>query len=162
MRALTLRRPGGFSFVELLASLAILGLLASLAMPLAQVTVRRDKERELRRALRDIRAGLDAYKTASADGRIATGAGDSGYPARLEDLAQGVPDIKTEGAPTLYLLRRIPRDPFHPDKTLPAAQTWGLRSFASPPEAPVKGDDVFDVYSQSIETGLNGVPYKEW
>lgn len=152
----------GFSFVELLASLAILGLLASLAMPLAQVTVKRDKERELRRALRDIRAGLDAYKAATVDGRIAIDPGASGYPARLQDLVNGVPNNKAEGGATLYLMRRLPRDPFHPDKVIPAADTWGQRSFASPPEAPLKGDDVFDIYSQSIESGLNGVPYKEW
>lgn len=162
MRATASSKALGFSFVELLTSLAILGLLASLALPLAQVTVRRDKERELRRALRDIRAGIDAYQAAAADGRIVSNQSANGYPTSLDELVIGVPNVKTEGAATLYLLRRIPRDPFHPDKSIPAAETWGQRSFASPPDAPLKGDDVFDVYSQSDQTGLNGVPYKEW
>ncbi|MFN3717093.1 MAG: hypothetical protein ACK4R8_10260, partial [Thiobacillus sp.] len=62
----------------------------------------------------------------------------------------------------LYFLRRLPRDPFYPDASVPAAETWGLRSYASPPDAPVPGRDVFDVHSLSTAKGLNGLPYREW
>lgn len=154
-------RHRGFSFVELLTSLVILGLLASLAMPLAQTTVRRDKERELRRSLRELRTAIDAYKAATADGRITVDADASGYPPDLDVLVTGVPSARQDGA-ILYFLRRMPRDPFHPEATQPASQSWGQRSSASPPDRPERGDDVFDVYSMSGETGLNGIAYKEW
>jgi general secretion pathway protein G len=155
------RSNKGFSFIELLASLAILGLLASLAMPLAQATVRREKERDLRRALREIRTGIDAYKAAANSGEISIDADASGYPPSLTSLVEGVPAARAGGR-TLYFLRRLPRDPFFSDPSTPAALTWGLRSSASSPEKPQKGDDVFDVYSLSEETALNGTPYKEW
>lgn len=152
----------GFSLVELLVSVAIMGVLAAVAMPLVQITLQRQKEQELRQALQDIRRAIDAYKIASAAGQIALAPGQSGYPPTLTQLAAGVPDMRQAGAPPLYFLRRIPRDPFNGDHTLPAADTWGLRSFASPPDRPRSGDDVFDVYSKSGQTGLNGVPYAEW
>jgi general secretion pathway protein G len=152
----------GFSLVELMVSAAIVGVLASVAMPLAQTGIRRQKEHELRIALQDIRRGIDNYKIASANGQIAVETGQSGYPPSLGVLASGVRDIKTPGAPMLYFLRRIPRDPFFADQTVPAAKTWALRSFASPPEKPSPGADVFDVYSSSTKTGFNGVPYSEW
>lgn len=158
---MTRQRQRGFSFIELLASLVILGLLASLAMPLAQTTVRRDKERELRRALRELRVAIDAYKTATADGRITVDADASGYPPDLETLVGGVPSARKEGE-TLYFLRRIPRDPFHPEPAASASETWGQRSSMSPPDRPERGDDVFDVYSLSDQTALNGTPYREW
>lgn len=152
----------GFSFVELLASLAILALLASVAMPLAQTTVKRSKELDLRRALRDIRQGLDAYKKATAEGLVKSDPDKSGYPATLMDLVNGVPSAKNPTGPKLYFLRRMPRDPFATDASVAAAETWGQRSYESPPDNPKKGDDVYDVYSQSDVVGLNGVPYREW
>ena len=155
-------RMRGFSFVELLASLAILALLASVAMPLAQTTVKRSKEMELRRALRDIRQGLDAYKQASSQGLVATLPEQSGYPATLMTLVNGVSNAKNPTGPKLYFLRRLPRDPFFTDATVTAADTWGKRSYESPPDNPRTGDDVFDVYSLSDQVGLNGIAYKEW
>ncbi|MYN40401.1 prepilin-type N-terminal cleavage/methylation domain-containing protein [Duganella sp. FT109W] len=156
------RRSFGFSLIELLASAAILGLLATVAVPFVETTVKRQKEQALRLALRDIRQGLDAYKKAVVDGQIKlTDLAASGYPATLVDLVSGVADAKNNGKP-LYFLRRIPRDPFYPDATAPAINTWGLRSFSSSAEHPVKGDDVYDVYSTSDAVGLNGVPYREW
>lgn len=152
----------GFSFIELLASLTILALLASLAMPLAQTTVRRDKERELRRGLRELRQGIDAYKAATLDGRIPVSPDASGYPPTLDALVDGVPDAHGPATARLYFLRRLPRDPFYPETDASAAATWGLRSFSSPQDAPRKGEDVFDVYSLSGQLGLNGVPYREW
>lgn len=154
-------RAGGFSLIELLAAAAILGLLASVAVPFVETTIKRQKERELRVALNDLRRGIDAYKAAVTGGSIIVGADASGYPPTLVDLVVGVADAKNDGKP-LYFLRRIPRDPFYPDPRAAAVDTWGLRSFASSSEKPSKGDDVFDVYSTSSKTGLNGVPYKEW
>lgn len=155
-------RSAGFSFIELLASAAIIGLLASIAVPVVQTSVKREKERDLRIALRDIRQGIDAYKQAGAGGRIAVLQDQSGYPLSLAALAEGVEDVSKPDHPRLYFLRRIPRDPFFPDPDAKAVDTWGKRSFASPAEQPEEGADVFDVYSTSTLVGLNGVPYREW
>lgn len=152
----------GFSLIELLAAAAIIGVLATVAVPVVETSVRREKERELRQALRDIRHGIDAFKLAAATGRIAMHPADSGYPPTLQDLVDGVPDEQNKTGPRLYFLRRIPRDPFFSDRTVPAPDTWGKRSYDSPPEAPHAGADVFDVYSTSGLTGLNGLPYAEW
>jgi general secretion pathway protein G len=130
-------------------------------MPLNELVVQRAKEQDLRRALRELRDGIDAYKQASDEGRIVKRAGESGYPRRLEDLAAGVEDQKNPKKERIYFLRRIPRDPLAPE-ALAAAETWGKRSYASPPEEPRDGDDVFDVFSLSSATGINGRPYKEW
>jgi general secretion pathway protein G len=155
------RVAAGFSLIELLAAAAIVGLLASVAVPFVETTVKRQKEQALRTALNDIRAGIDAYKRAVMEERIKVPELASGYPPALTDLVRGVGDEKNAGRP-LYFLRRIPRDPFHPDPSAAPIDTWGLRSLASSAEQPVAGEDVFDVYSTSDKTGLNGVPYREW
>lgn len=153
---------GGFTLIEMAVVVAVIGFLASMALPFAEKTVQRAREAELRGALRQIREGLDAYKRAFDEGRIARSPADSGYPKRLEQLAEGVEDIKRPDRARIYFLRRLPRDPFHPDPAAPAADTWGKRAYASPPEAPYEGEDVFDVYSLSERIGLNGIPYREW
>lgn len=152
----------GFTLIEIVVTVAIVGILASLAVPLAEVTVQRTKEAELRGALRQIREAIDAYKRAADEGRIFKSANESGYPKKLEDLVSGVPDARSPGDTKVYFLRRLPRDPFHTDSTAPPSKTWGKRSYASPPSLPREGDDVFDVSSLSDRTGLNGVPYREW
>ena len=146
----------GFTLIELLITIAIVAILASAARPLSELNVKRAKELELRRALREIREGLDAYRQAAEDGRIERGAANSGYPPSLDALVQGVPDRRNPKAQRMYFLRRIPRDPMTPDGQ------WGLRSYASPPESPAEGDDVYDVYTLSAGTGINGRPYREW
>ena len=152
----------GFTLIELLVTVAILGLLASAALPLAELGVRRSKEQELRHALREIRAGLDAYKKASDEGRVARAADATGYPPTLEALVEGVPAARDPAKKPIFFLRRLPRDPFYGGTATEPAQTWGLRSYASPPGDPQPGRDVFDVYSTSDQSGINGVPYKAW
>lgn len=206
------RRPRGFTLIEMVVVVMIVGILASAAMPLMALHKRRSQEAELRESLRTLRRAIDAYKKAADDGEIAKRPDDSGYPPSLDALVKGVPRLapgKTgaagaaagagaatpataatkaadpkatdpKAAPTpataasagalggavkpgtmVYFLRRIPRDPFA-DPAVPAAQSWGLRSYASPPESPAPGADVFDVHSRADGTGLDGVPYREW
>lgn len=152
----------GFTLIELVVTVAIVGVLASIAVPLIEVTVQRNKEQELRSALRQIRDALDAHKRAVGEGRVRARTGGAGYPSRLSDLVDGVPDARSPDAARIYFLRRLPRDPFQPDRTLSAEETWGLRAYNSPPYAPSVGDDVFDVYSRSEQVGLNGRPHREW
>lgn len=157
------RREGaGFSLIEMMMALACIALIASIAMPHAELALQRRKEAELRSALREIRSALDAYHRMAEQGRIQRDAGDSGYPKTLDSLAAGVPDITRPEGGMLYFLRRIPRDPFHQDASTPAADTWAKRSYASPPDAPKEGTDVFDIHSRSTGVGLNGVAYREW
>ena len=153
---------GGFTLIELVITVAIVALLASVALPVSELAVQRTKEQELRRTLRQVRDAIDAYKQASDEGRIRKSVGDSGYPKKLEELAEGVEDQKSPKKEKIYFLRRIPRDPFAADPTLSASSTWGRRSYASPPDDPREGDDVFDVFSVAPGKGINGQPYREW
>lgn len=155
-------RARGFTIIELVITLAIIGLLATAAMPLAQLVAKREKEAELRAALREIRTGIDAYKLAADTGHIQRELGSSGYPPDLKSLYVGVEDAASEKKAMMYFLRRVPRDPFFPDGSAAAEDTWALRSYASPPDDPQPGDDVYDVHSLSSDKGLNGVPYREW
>ena len=159
---MTTARLRGFTLIELLISVAIVALLASVALPLSEVAVQRGKEQDLRRALREIRGAIDAYKQASDDGRTKRPADASGYPPTLGVLVEGVEDMRRPDGGKIRFLRRLPRDPFAAEGEAAPEETWGLRSYASPPEDPRPGKDVFDVFSLSGGTGLNGIPYKDW
>jgi general secretion pathway protein G len=152
----------GFTLIELVIAVAIVAVLASAALPLNELVVQRAKEQDLRRALRDMRTAIDAYKQASDDGRIVKRPGETGYPKRLEELVEGVEDQKSPKRDKIYFLRRIPRDPFATDAAASDAATWSKRSYSSPPDDPREGEDVFDVYTAAPGKGINGRPYKEW
>jgi general secretion pathway protein G len=196
------RSQRGFTLIEMVVVVMIVGILASAAMPLMALHKRRTQEAELRQSLRTIRMAIDQYKLAFDEGRIEKKNGivteATGYPPSLEALVKGVPEVAVAASAAstpqnghaqppappnntspfstssissfstpaaaqkmIYFLRRIPRDPFA-DPSLPAAQTWGLRSYASPPDAPAAGADVFDVYSKTEGDALDGTPYRQW
>jgi general secretion pathway protein G len=157
-----MKRSRGFTLIELVVTLVLVGLLAYISMPLYEVTMTRVREAELRAALRQIRTAIDAYKVAADSGLIAKSATASGYPRSLEVLLQGAERQRDASGGRIVFLRQLPRDPFSPDQTLAPARQWRTRSFDSPMDDPQPGNDVFDVSSQSIRTGLNGVPYREW
>ncbi len=160
-----MKRPSacGFTLIELVITVAIVAVLASVAMPLNELVVQRSKEQDLKRALREVREAIDAYKQASDEGRVPKKVGETGYPKKLEDLIDGADDQKSPKRDSkIYFLRRIPRDPLATDATLTAAKTWGVRSYASPPDEPKEGDDVYDIYTRASGKGINGRPYKEW
>ena len=154
--------PGGFTLIELVVTLAILAVLSTVALPMAELTVKRGKEQELHAALRQIRSAIDAYKLAYDEGHILTKADASGYPPSLDILVQGVNDTQSQADRRIYFLRRLPRNPFVRDASIPAAETWGKRSYASSADDPQEGDDVYDIYVPSPGTGINGIPYREW
>ena len=156
------RQPGGFTLIELVVTLAILAMLSTIALPMAELAVQRGKEQELHAALRQIRNAIDAYKQAYDEGHILKKVGESGYPPTLDILVQGVDDVLSQKEQKLFFLRHLPRDPFVRDSNIPAAETWGKRSYASSANEPQEGDDVFDVYVPVAGIGINGVPYKEW
>ncbi len=119
------------------------------------MTVQRNKEQDFRHALREIRGALDAYKRATEEGAIERAADASGYPPTLAVLTEGVADKRKTDGSKIYFLRRVPSDPI-------GGEHWGLRSYASTATEPQAGKDVFDIYSRSPDTGLNGIPYREW
>ena len=159
-------RPNGYSLVELLAVLAILGLLAAMTMPMAQMSAERAREAELKRALWEIRDALDAYHVARLSNAIAVpaGADPSGpaYPPDLHSLTLLQPDLReTHRGESLRFLRQVPRDPFA-DPKLSAEQSWGLRGYMSEADKPLPGPEVYDVHSLATGTALDGVPLSQW
>jgi len=151
----------GLTLLELVIALAILGVLAAAILPMAEVTMTRTKEIELRRSLRTIRMAIDQYKEdhdrAMDEKKILTSVDETGYPESLDELLKGT-DWGGLFAYQKKYLRRIPRDPFDPHD-----EGWGLRSLEDEADSTVwGGDNVFDVYSQSDAIGLDGTAYNTW
>lgn len=152
----------GFTLIELVVTVAIISILATGILPMAKMMAQREKEKELRTSLRNMREAIDAYKILFDEGRIRKTSRESGYPPNLAVLVEGVEDEKDPKKQKIRFLRKIPADPMNTDLNIPAEQTWGLRSYASEAIDPQAGDDVFDIYSLSTNTGLNGRPYRVW
>ena len=154
------RASHGFTFVELLVVTTLLLILASAVMPLAKVTVQRQREAELRRALREMRTAIDKYKDAVDSGQISNidvRVGSEGYPPDLETLVEGVSAANDATGRKLKFLRRVPMDP------MTATTEWGLRSYGDKPDSATwGGGNVYDVYSKAEGTALDGTKYKDW
>ena len=150
----------GFTFVELLVVSSIMLILASAIMPLARVTVQREKEAELRRELREMRTAIDKFKDAADAGIIAATelrAGAENYPPDLQTLVDGVSVNNDQSGRKLKFLRRIPIDP------MTSSTEWGLRAYQDKPDSTSwAGGNVFDVYTKSDGKALDGTKYKDW
>lgn len=157
-----MKRPQrGFSLIEVVLTLALLGMLAAMAAPLTETVVRRGKEQQLREALYQVRDAIDAYKRAFDAGYIEKRLNASGYPPNLQVLVDGVRDVRSAKGAKFYFLRRIPHDPLVAVKDDDLGG-WGLRAYDSSADNPREGEDVFDVYSKARGKGLNSIPYGQW
>lgn len=154
------RGSSGFTFIELLVATAVIMILASAALPIARVSIRRQREAELKNDLRIMRAAIDKFKDYADVGRIPPTelqAGSENYPASLQQLVDGVPIANDASGRKLKLLRRIPIDP------ITNTQDWGLRSYQDQPTSTTwGGQNVYDVYSKADGKGLDGTKYKDW
>lgn len=150
----------GYTFVELLVVTALVAVLASAVMPLARVTLQRQKEVELRRTLRELRTAIDHYKDAADQGLIAATelkVGNEGYPTTLDVLVEGVPATGNIKDRKLKFLRRIPIDP------MTGTTDWGKRSYQDDPDSRSwGGQNVYDVYTTNDGVALDGSKYKDW
>ncbi|BDU76669.1 type II secretion system protein [Mesoterricola sediminis] len=149
-------RQRGFTLLEMLVTATVLVILASAVVPMAKNGVRRQRELELRRTLREMRTAIDSYKDMADQKKIkAPPAENNGYPESLEILVEGAPVMGKDAK--MRFLRRIPVDP------MTGKSEWGLRSLSDDPgSSSWGGGNVFDVYSLSTGTGSNGKPYREW
>jgi general secretion pathway protein G len=150
----------GFTFIELLVVSTLLIILASAIMPMAKVTMQRQREGELRRSLREMRTAIDKFKDAADAGLIGAmdlKAGAEGYPADLETLVEGVSVVNDQSGRKLKFLRRIPIDP------MTNSSDWGKRSYQDRPDSTSwGGQNVFDVYTKAEGTALDGTKYRDW
>jgi general secretion pathway protein G len=144
----------GFTLLELIIAATILSILTLMALPLARITIQREKEKELRRALWDMRDAIDRYKDAADRNAFQTKVDSGGYPPTLEELVKGV---EAQGGKKIRFLRSIPTDPMTKSKE------WGMRSMQDDPDSDSwGGQSVFDVYTKSEGTALDGTKYKDW
>jgi general secretion pathway protein G len=155
-------KSSGFTLIELVVTVLIVAILATGAVPIMQMTMQRNKETELRQALRQIRDAIDAYKKAVDEGKVRKVVDQSGYPPSLEVLEQGVINQTDPKSKVIKFMRRIPRDPMNNDADLKPVETWGKRSYESDVSAPAEGADVYDVYSLSAKKAINGTYYNAW
>lgn len=157
----SLSSPNGFTYIELLVALALLALIASVVIPVSDLTSRQQKERELKQALLEMRQAIDAYKLASDRNEIPEQYKTaSGYPPNLTVLT-GIPSSFDAEKP-LRFLRRIPDNPFVEIKDLKPEDAWAQRSYISEANEPKAGEDVYDVYYASTAVGTNGISYNQW
>ena len=160
------RRAAGLTLIELIVTLVILSILASAALPYAEITVRRERETELRSGLREIRTAIDRFhenwRLGGRIPKISDVAGDDGYPRTLEILVNGVTPPGAAADKRIRYLRRMPRDPFA-DQTLPSVEQWALRGYQDAPDTLIwNGKDVYDVRSRSDKQALDGSYYRDW
>jgi general secretion pathway protein G len=150
----------GLTFVEVLVVSVMVLILASAALPLTRVTLQRQKEVDLRRVLREMRTAIDKYKDAADQGAIPATeirTGSEGYPPSLEILVEGVSLAGDAAGKKLKLLRRVPIDP------MTGEAEWGMRSYQDRPDSTTwGGQNVYDVYSKSDGTALDGTKYRDW
>lgn len=147
-------RNRGFTLLELIVASTILLILTLMALPLARITIQREKERRLRHALWDMRDAIDRYKDAADRGSFQIKAHSNGYPPDLETLVKG---IEVQGGKKQRFLRSVPVDPMTNSKE------WGIRSTQDDPDSDSwGGQSVFDVYTKSQSEGLDGTKYKDW
>jgi general secretion pathway protein G len=160
IRHLSLASQRGFTFVELLVVTTILLILASAIMPLARVSIQRQRESELRRYLREMRTAIDTYKDKADIGAIAPfdlKAGAEGYPPTLDTLVEGVTKAQDATGIKLKFLRRIPIDP------MTHSTEWGMRAYGDKPDSTAwGGGNVYDVYTKSTGKALDGTKYRDW
>lgn len=152
----------GFTLIEMMISLALLATLASAAIPIYQRQEQQRNEEELRVALRDIRSAIDRYGQLVEEGIIEKDADMTNWPASLDLLVDGVVNKKSPNKEKIYLLRRIPRDPFCDCDGRKHTETWRVRASTQAPGETTGGKDVWDVSSTSSQPGLNGIPYAQW
>jgi general secretion pathway protein G len=149
----TFQRMRGFTLVEMIVAITILMILTGLAIPLARVTIKREREHQLRQALWEMRDAIDRYKDAADRGAFQIKVGSEGYPPDLQTLVDGV-DVNGK---KLRFLRHIPEDP------MTGKTEWGMHSMQDDPTSDSwDGDNVFDVYTKSDGTALDGTKYKDW
>lgn len=155
-------KNAGFTLIELVVTVMIVAILAAGAVPITQLTIQRNKETELKQALRQIREAIDLYKKAADEGLVKKTLDQTGYPPSLEVLEKGVINQKDTKGKVMKFIRKIPRDPMNKEFDLKPAETWGKRSYASDVNSPSEGADVYDVYSRSTKKAIDGTVYYTW